>query len=112
MAGPLISGPKFWLPREGIMKPIVSLGSNPAMMMSDLIDPTSMSWKKEVLEQNFFWPLMQSLFWVFPYAQIIWRTLGCNYEKKGSFFVTSAYRILIVTKRGEGVARGNFRFVW
>lgn len=80
------------------MKPIVSLGSNPMVMVSDLIDSTSASWKKEVLEHNFVAIDVKVILGIPLCTKNMEDFLGRNYEKKGSF------------SKGE-TARGNYRFV-
>lgn len=80
------------------MKPIVSLGSNPMVMVSDLIDSTSASWKKEVLEHNFVAIDVKVILGIPLCTKNMEDFLRRNYEKKGSF------------STGE-TARRNYRFV-
>jgi hypothetical protein len=42
-----------WLPRDNMLRPIACLKSNPPMMVSDYIDPTSATWRSELLQEWF-----------------------------------------------------------
>ena len=39
-----------WIPRNGTMRPIACLSANPPQLVSDLIDGTNASWRKELVE--------------------------------------------------------------
>jgi hypothetical protein len=45
-----------WLPRDSMLKPIVSLKSDPPQFVSELIDETSATWKEDVIHE-FFLPM-------------------------------------------------------
>jgi hypothetical protein len=45
-----------WLPRDHMLRPLACLKENPAMLVSDFIDPTSATWKPELLTE-FFLPM-------------------------------------------------------
>jgi hypothetical protein len=97
-----------WLPRENVLKPVVSLVANPPQMVSELIDETSMTWKEELIRACFL-PMDPNAILNIPLCtrrQLdFW---AWNYDSKGIFSVRSAYRMIINTKiNRENYYEGN-----
>lgn len=97
-----------WIPRDHAMKPLVCLGQNPPSLVAELIDPSTVTWRADVLNQ-FFLPCDVAAIQNIPLCTrsmtdfCLWQ-----FEKKGLFSVKTAYRMLWETKRrGENLLSGR-----
>lgn len=70
-----------WIPRDFAMRPLACLGQNPPLLVSELIDTTTVSWRTDLLQRP------MSDFWAW------------QFEKKGIFTVKSAYCMIADTKK-------------
>ena len=84
-----------WLPRDGLMRPICCLSSTPLAVVSELIDPVSLSWDLDKLKFHFIpmdWEVIRSIPLFTRRQEDFW---AWHYEKLGVFSVHSAYRMLV-----------------
>jgi hypothetical protein len=97
-----------WLPRDSMLKPIVSLKSDPPQFVSELIDETSATWKEDVIRE-FFLPMDATTILSIPLCtsrQSDFR--ACHYDLRGIFSVKSAYRMIVNTRvQRENYFEGN-----
>ena len=42
-----------WIPRNGVMKPLTSLVTNPPQLVTELIDYSTATWWEELIQQVF-----------------------------------------------------------
>jgi hypothetical protein len=79
------------------MRPTISLKANPPVMVSQLIDATTATWN-ETLIREVFLPMEADIILSIPlctrWHYDFW---AWNFERKGSFTVRSAYRMMIAT---------------
>ena len=72
--------------------------TNPHMLVSDLIDNTSVTWKREVLDQTFLVTDTGAILSIPLCTRWMDDFWAWNFEKKGISTVRSTYRMLVDTK--------------
>lgn len=87
-----------WLPRDTRLRPITARTDEPPIFVSQLIDHASRSWNLQSLTTHFLRmdvEVIRSIPLGTTSHADFW---AWNFEKKGLFFVRSAYRMLVKTK--------------
>jgi hypothetical protein len=83
-----------WLPRNFMMKPLVSIMINPPQMVSELIDETMATWKTNLVHACFL-PMDAAIILGIPLCtrrqSNFW---AWSLDRKGQFSVKSAYRMI------------------
>lgn len=87
-----------WLPRDDMLRPARCHLANSPQLVSELIDETSATWNRQKLEE-FFTPMDREVIENIPicmrHQEDFW---AWHYEKKGTFSVRSAYRMLAMSR--------------
>ena len=90
-----------WIPRTGIFRPIASKVPEPPVLVSELIDHTSMTWKAELV-RNCFFDFDSDVILQIPLSmrkqEDCW---AWHHERNGLFTVRFAYRMLIEIKKNR-----------
>jgi hypothetical protein len=88
-----------WLPRDGRLRPMACLARDPPRLVAELIDSSSATWNRETLRECFL-PMDVDVIKEIPISSRrhddFW---AWHYERKGEFFVRSAYRMLVDTRQ-------------
>lgn len=87
------------IPRNRTMKPIACLAVDPPTMVSELIDITNASWRRDIIEQTFIPAYSNAIFSIPLCTRRIGDFGAWNNEKNGLFSVRSGYRMLVDTKK-------------
>lgn len=91
-----------WLPMVGPMHPITSLTPNTPRMVSELIDATTASWRKDLIRLVFL-PFDADAIMAIPLCtrnvEDFW---SWSSERSGNFTVKSAYSMILNTKEHRG----------
>jgi hypothetical protein len=82
-----------WLPRGTTRRPCTPRGATILTKVSDLIDPYTGTWDKELI-QDIFWPEDMKLILAIPIKHGEADTPAWHYDSKGFFSVKSAYHVL------------------
>lgn len=87
-----------WLPRSSLLRPVVPLKEQRPVMVSELIDQSSATWRDDMLTYHFL-PMDIEVIKQIPIPTLnledFW---SWHFEKSGVFSVRSAYRMLVHTK--------------
>ena len=87
-----------WIPRDYKLLPICPRSANPPLLVSELIDQTTRTWNRQVLEEHFIAPDIN----VIPHIPLSTRLhddfWAWHYERRGMFSVRSSYRMISGTK--------------
>ena len=81
------------------MRPIVALVADPTQVVSELIDHTSATWNRMVVEANFMPMDATVILWIPLCTRNIPDFWSWHYDKHGLFTVKSAYNMLVATKQ-------------
>jgi hypothetical protein len=84
-----------WLSRKGVMKPLCCTGDHPPARVSELIDHTTGTWRRDQLEEHFISidrEVIESISLSTRNQDDFW---AWSYGKTGVFSVRSAYRMLV-----------------
>ena len=76
-----------WLPREGLMRLIVSLTNNPPQLVKELIDGTSATWREDLICNTFLTIVAESITSIPLCTRVITIFWSWNHEKNGIFTV-------------------------
>ena len=87
-----------WIPREGVRRPITSLTQNPPIMVSELIDSTTASWKEELIRATFARFDADDILKIPLCTRKVADFWAWQEEPKGNFSVRSCYRMILRTK--------------
>lgn len=88
-----------WIPRNATMRPIACLSANPPAMVSALIDSTSATWNRVVLDQLFVAADTNAILSILLCTRCVDDFWAWSFEQNGIFTVRSAYHMLVDTKR-------------
>lgn len=75
------------------------MSSDPPVRVNELIDATSATWKRDMLQQVFLAPDVNSILSIPLCTRNMEDTWSWNFEKNGIFTIRSSYRMLVDTKR-------------
>jgi hypothetical protein len=97
-----------WIPRDTNLRPIVSLKNQPPERVCELIDATSASLKVDLIHETFL-PMDASIILnITICTRLQSDSWAWHFDRKGMFFVRSAYRMLVNTKiNRENYFEGN-----
>lgn len=88
-----------WIPRHATMRPLACLSANPPNLVSDLMDSTTATWNRRVLDQTFLAADTSAILSIPLCTRRMNDFWAWNFERNGNFTVRSAYRMLADTKR-------------
>jgi hypothetical protein len=83
-----------WIPRDASMRPIVCMANDPPVLVSKLIDNTSVVWRDDKLQQYFLPADVTAIKNISLCTSPMSDFWAWQIEKKGEFSVRSAYRML------------------
>ena len=103
-----------WLPRESKMRPFACLAPNPLTHVHELLDMTTASWRTDLLEALFLPIDLQIIMGIPLSTKNVEDRWEWGFEKKGVFYVKSAYIILVSTKarRENWLMAGRLTLIW
>lgn len=81
------------------MKPIACVSADPPTFVSELIDCTSATWRRDIIQQVFLPTDAAAILSISLCTRNMEDYLSWNFEKNGIFTVCSAYRMLVATKK-------------
>jgi hypothetical protein len=88
-----------WIPRSGLMRPICSLVPQPPLLVSELIDASSASWREEELRRIFVPIDVEEILQIPLCTKRIGDFWAWGEDCRGKFSVSSAYKMLSNVKR-------------
>ena len=89
---------KNWLPRVGPLSPITSITTTPPRLVSELIDPTTATWREELIRANFISFDADAIMAIPLCTRVVDDFWAWTAERSGRFTVRSAYRMIMDTK--------------
>ena len=89
-----------WLPRDSSRQVRSRRGNQLLMKVSDLINPISLTWDTQLIQQTFN-PEEASIISMIPIQEGAQDSLAWHYDKKGLFSVKSAYQVVRNIKTEE-----------
>lgn len=97
-----------WFSRDEMLRPYGCLVPNPSELVSDLIDVTSATWNKQLIERTFT-PMDGKVIMGIPICTRNLKDFLCqHFERNGCLTIKSAYKMLEATKtRWEAWLNGN-----
>lgn len=87
-----------WLPRDNMLRPLCSLREDPPQFVSELIDQTTLTWKRDLVQCYFTSMDCDAIFNIPLSTKRLEDFWAWHYEKKGVFSVRSTYRMLVHNK--------------
>lgn len=87
-----------WLPRDFKLRPICPRSSDPPTRVSDLIDPTTRTWNRQLLEEHLIAPDVDIVLNIPLSSRVQEDFWAWHYDKRGIFSVRSAYRMITAIK--------------
>ena len=87
-----------WIPRDSYKRPIASLFTAPPLMVADLIDTTTASWREELIRAVFAAFDAEAILKIPLCTRRITDFWSWGEEPRGNFSVGSAYHMLVRTK--------------
>ncbi|XP_073355316.1 uncharacterized protein [Aegilops tauschii subsp. strangulata] len=83
-----------WLPHDYKLKPICPISTNPPQLVSELIDPVSRTWNKQVINDHFLAHDADVILNIPLSSRVQPDFWAWHYDRKGFFSVRSVYRMI------------------
>ena len=83
-----------WLPRDFKLRPLCAISASPPQLVSELIEPVTRSWKKDILEEHFVRPDVDVILNIPLSSRVQHDFWAWHYDRRGIFSVRSAYKML------------------
>nr|XP_040249320.1 uncharacterized protein LOC120966829 [Aegilops tauschii subsp. strangulata]XP_045086245.1 uncharacterized protein LOC123494445 [Aegilops tauschii subsp. strangulata] len=88
-----------WIPRDFKLQPVCPKSPNPPQKVSEIINPTTLTWDGAALEEHFYAMEKEAILNIPLSSRVREDFWSWHYERKGIFTVRSAYRLLSSTKQ-------------
>lgn len=88
----------YQIPREGLMRPIMSLDQDPPRLVSELINMTTASWREDVIRTVFLLYDADAILAIPLCTRNVSYFWSWSGERRVNFLVKSAYRLILNTK--------------
>ena len=84
-----------WIHRVGPLRPITSISDTPPVLVSELIDSTTVTWREELIRANFISFDADAIMAILLCTRVIDDFWAWEAERSGRFTVRSCYRMVM-----------------